>query len=365
MRLKWFIFIAIMMLSGCTANKQTSKGVVSQSAGVVPTGHGLWYYLPKTAIRVEITAEKRVAKAGAFFRFSQRFLNITDVITEDKEEWRIVGAKISTFGIPDEKKLFMVSTEGTPAMAALSLTQNGILKSVNTPGMKKHGFMNEKKSLPEEVISLKNISFDDVPFTEEQLIKSSTTAVAEEVAKEIYRLRQIKKQIMNGDMDLLPPDAGAYEQTFAEIEKQEKAYMSLFTGIEKKQTFTRVYEFIPESSQSPNTVLFRFSQQNGFLESMDVSGTPVYIEIEATSNNAKNYIAIEDKKAVNTTGLAVCNPGKAKVKIIDRTLLLTEQEVQLGQFGQLYRLPADLLNNNNAGVRLNETTGAVENVIIK
>ena len=365
MRLKWFIIIAIMMLCGCVSNKQTSKGVVSQSVSAVPTGHGLWYYLPKTVVRVEITAEKRVVKAGTFFRFSQRFLNITDVITEDKEEWRIVGAKVSTLGIPDEKKLFMVSTEGVPAMAALSLTQNGILQSVNASGKKQLRFLNEKKNSSEEVITLKNISFDDVPFTEEQLIKSSTTAMAEEVAKEIYRLRQIKKQMMNGDMDLLPPDAGAYEQTFAEIEKQEKAYMSLFTGIEKKQTFTKVYEFIPESSQSPNTVLFRFSQQNGFLESMDVSGTPVYIEVEWDSKEARNHIANENKKGVNTTGLAVCNPGKAKVKIIDRTLLLTEQEVQLGQFGQLYRLPADLLNNDNVGVMLNEITGAVENIIIK
>ena len=170
MRLKWFIFMAIMMLSGCASNKQTSKGVVSQSVGVVPTGHGLWYYLPKTVVRVEITAEKRVAKTGTFFRFSQRFLNITDVITEDKEEWRIVGAKISTFGVPDEKKLFLVSTEGAPAMAALSLTQNGVLKSVNISEKRQPRFFNENKKISEEVISLKNISFDDVPFTDRKSV---------------------------------------------------------------------------------------------------------------------------------------------------------------------------------------------------
>ncbi|MDR2928684.1 MAG: DUF4831 family protein [Cytophagaceae bacterium] len=364
MRFTSSLFITIFLLSSCAVNKNTTaKGVVTQSQSTVPNEHGLWYYLPKTVVRVEVTAEKEVVKTGAFYRFSQRFLNISDVITEDKEEWRITGAKVSTFGVPDETKLFRVSTQGAPAMAAMSLTENGILQRVNIPHEKRVKLPKSSRT-SEKIISLSDVHFNDVPFTEEQLIKSSTTAMAEEVAKEIYRLRQIKNQMLKGDIESLPPDAGAYKITFEEIEKQENAYLKLFTGIVEKQTVTRVYEFVPDDSHSLNTVLLRFSPQNGFLENMDVSGTPVYIEIEVDTVQKQNYLSMEDKKSVNTSGLAVCNPATGKVKIIDRTLLLAETNVQLGQFGQLYRLPADLLDNTDAGIMLDDATGAVKEIII-
>jgi len=98
---------------------------------------------------------------------------------------------------------------------------------------------------------------------------------------------------------------------------------------------------------------------------MDVSGTPVYIEIETNTKNSFNYILEEDKNTENKTGLAVCNPTPATVRIIDRTLLLCESKVFLGQFGQIYRLPKDLLNNTNVGIILDEKTGAIKEIKIK
>ena len=364
MRCKLFFILSMILLCRCASKESVSKGSVSLSKSKVPTEHGLWYYLPKTVIRVEIIAEKEVTKAGPFYRFSQRFLNISDVITEDREGWYIVGANISSHGIADDSKLFKVSIEGTPGMAAMSLTPDGVLKSVNSA-------MNEVSNsqvIPEhpvtKLISLENINFNDVPFTEEQLIKSSTTAMAEEVSKEIYRLRQLKSRIIKGEIKI-SSDTGSFEQIFAEIEKLEQAYLSLFTGKIEKQTVKRVYEFIPDDSQNVNTVLLRFSQQKGFLESMDVSGTPVYIEIEVNAKNTDNFLLNEDKKTENTTGLAVCNPVSAKVRIIDRTLLLSESKVFLGQFGQVYRLPKDLLNNSKIEIVLDESTGGVRELRIR
>ena len=364
MNIRWFYLLLVIFFIGCASDKQISKGSVTLTNHKVPSEHGLWYYLPKTVIKVEIIAEKEVAKAGPFFRFSQRFLNISDVITEDREGWRIIGANISTCGIADNKKLFKVSTEGTPAMAALSLTVDGVLKSVNYSQFFDFEVDNVKEQIPVKSISLENINFNNVPFSEEQLIKSSTTAMAEEVAKEIYRLRQLKNRLIKGDVDLFPPDAGAFEQVFAEINRLEQAYLSLFTGKIEKQIFRKVYDFIPEEITTTNPVLLRFSQQKGFLESMDVSGTPVYIEIDVNTKNTNNYILDEDKKTINKSGLAVCNPVPAKVRIIDRTTLLTENKILLGQFGQVYRLPKDLLNNSNVGILFDQSTGAVREVVI-
>ena len=364
MKAKCFFLLSIVFLFGCATKDPVSSGSVSLSKNKIPSEHGLWYYLPKTVIKVEIIAEKEVAKAGPFYRFSQRFLNISDVITEDREGWRIIGANISTQGIADENKLFKVSTEGVPGMAAMSLTIDGVLKSVNLPVTEAINNQISFEQPSSKFISLENINFNDVPFTEDQLIKSSTTAMAEEVSKEIYRLRQLKSRMIKGEVKF-SPEAGSFEQMLTELEKLEQAYLSLFTGKVEKQTVKRVYDFIPDDSQNVNTVLLRFSQQKGFLESMDVSGTPVYIEIEVNTKNTNNYLLEEDKKTENTTGLAVCNPVPAKVKIVDRTLLLTESKVFLGQFGQVYRLPKDLLNDSKIGLLLDETTGAIKEIKFK
>ncbi len=362
MNIRWVIILIITILFGCSTGKEISSGTVNQVSGPYPSGHGLWYNLPKTVIRVEMVAEKVVVKPGPFFRFSQRLLNITEVETESKEEWKIIGAKISTYGVPDEERLYNISTIGNSSYAAVNLTKTRILAGINLNSF-------DETQIPlaevEKIISMADVQFNDVPYTEEQLIKSSTGAMAEEVAKEIYRLRQLRNQVVRGEVEMLPPDVGSYKLAIEYIDRQEKAFKELFTGKVVKQTVTRYFDFIPQANKPLNTVLLRFSQQNGFLDPMDVSGTPVYIEVETDTRNSKNFVTGENKKSINTTGLVYCNPVTAQIKVIDRTLLLTSKQVQISQFGQILRLPSDVFNNREVGVELDTSTGAVKRIFYK
>jgi hypothetical protein len=326
--------------------------------------HGLWYYLPQTVIQVEIVAEKQVEKAGPFFRFAQRFLNVTDVITENQENWQIVDAKVTTSSIPDKKQLYSVNTVGTPSIAALSLREDGVLQGVN---IQVPAYANRPtgKAGKQRDLTMADVNFNNTPYTEDQLIKSSTAAMAEEVAKEIYRLREMRTNILKGDVDLLPPDKGAYELVLSEIAKQEKAYLELFTGKREMIKVSQFFDFTPDAENPLNTVLLRFSQANGFLDKMDVSGTPVYIEVEVDEQNRKDFVAVEDKNTQNRTGLAYRIPVVGHVKIIDRTLLLTSADMLLGQFGQVVRLPATLLDKSGVGVVMDVNTGAVNSVFFK
>ncbi len=363
MRAFVIILTLFLSLTACSSGqKVTQSGVVKQTTSTIPSHHGLWYYLPKTVVQVEMVAEKRVYKADPFYRFSQRFLNVNDVITQDKEEWVIVDAKINTFGKADFSRLFSVTTSGQPAMAALNLSQEGVLLSINHPSNDISSNVDAK--FPEEFLSLKSVNFNDTPFSEEQLIKTSTTAMAEEVAKEIYKLRELRKNLLQGDLDLLPPDGIAYEKALADIDRLEKSYLQLFVGKKEVQRVSKFYDFTPERSASLESVLLRFSDLNGFLDGKDVSGTPVYIEIEIKNGEGQNLVKAEDVKDKSNRGLIYCQPATAVVKVIDRTLLLSSREVALAQFGQLLRLPADLLDSQNVGVVLNPSTGAIKQILL-
>lgn len=363
MRAFVIILTLFLSLSACsTGQKVVHSGVVKQTNTTTPSHHGLWYYLPKTVVQVEMVAEKRVYKAGPFYRFSQRFLNISDVVTQDKEEWVLVDAKISTFGKADYTRLFSVSTSGQPALAAINTSQDGVLLSINHPS--NYISPNSDAKSLDDFISLESVNFNETPFSEEQLIKTSNTAMAEEVAKEIYRLRALRKDLLQGDLDLLPPDGIAYEKALADIDRLEKSYLQLFVGKKEVQRVSRFYDFTPDESSSLESVLLRFSDRNGFLDGQDVSGTPVYIEVEIKNGEKQNFVKSEDVKDKSNRGLVYCQPATAEVKIIDRTLLLSSQEVSLAQFGQLLRMPADLLDSQKVGVVLNPSTGAIEKILL-
>lgn len=357
---KGLLIIGLAVLAGCASNQGVSTGSIEHVSADAPNGHGLYYYLPKTAIQAEMIAEKRIQKAGPFYRFAQRFLNISDVITEDKEEWQIVGAKIHTIGVPDRGKLFRVNTSGTPSMAALNMTNEGLLQGLN--GSNATPYASEVPILDSErIIEAADVDFRDAPLTEEQLIKSSTAAMAEEVAKEIYRLREMRIDLVSGEVAV----GGSIETVLAEMARLEQAYLALFTGKVVTQRVSQFYDYVPGPEKSVNTVLLRFSAQNGFLDKMDVSGTPVYLEVEVGEVPDQNFIALEDDKSPNRSGLAYNVPARAHVKIIDRTLVLSTEEVFLAQFGQLLRLPANLLDAPNVGVELDPATGALKRIFYK
>jgi len=355
-----YIIIGLIFLVGCSSKQNLSTAKVEPVNSEAPTGHGLYYYLPKTAIQVEVIAEKRVQKAGPFYRFAQRFLNISDVITENKVEWQIIGAQVSTTGVRDSEKLFRVVSSGTPSMAALNLTKQGVLSGINCKST--NDDLLEKVTTDEdEIIEASDINFNDVPLTQEQLIKSSTAAMAEEVAQEIYNLRDMRKDIISGEVSV----GDSPEVVLAEMDKLEQAYMSLFTGRVQTQRVSRLYTYLADSEKSVNTVLLRFSSEKGFLDKMDVSGTPVYFEMEVGEVANQDFISLEDVKSSDNRGLAYNVPAPAQVRIVDRTLLLIKKEVALAQYGQLLRLPADLLDQSNVGIELDEATGALKRVFYK
>ncbi|MFW6043533.1 MAG: DUF4831 family protein [Marinilabiliaceae bacterium] len=352
------IFLILILAAACSSQKDISKADFEPVNDSIPTStKGVFYYLPKTVIEVEVTARKVIEKRGPFYRYSGRYLDLSDVITEDNTYWEITDASISTTGIPDPDRLFRISAKGTPAGAAVSLTPEGTLKGFNIKDQSSESKSRDRQNEADTTLSTEDISFDDVPFTEEQLIKTSSAATAEEVAQEIYNLRDTRRRLLESDMATLPPDDGAYNRILDDISKLEKQYLSLFKGKREKITQTKTFRFTPEASTPIDEVLFRFSKEKGFTDMDDMSGTPVYIEIgNAPVAENRSFSASQDK---TRTGLIYCRPVKATVQVIDRTVLLNEKEVMIGQFGSLHQLSPELLDNGKPSIQLDPKTGAI------
>ena len=59
-------------------------------------------------------------------------------------------------------------------------------------------------------------------FSEELLMAGSTAKQAEVAAKQIYRIRESRLNILTGEADNLPPDGEAMKLVIQQLEEQEK-----------------------------------------------------------------------------------------------------------------------------------------------
>ncbi len=225
------IFSLAMLLSSCAGETQIPSVANVREASKVSnaTVNSLIYSLPVTVIRVEILAEKTVSKVGPFYRYSQKYLNISDVVLENKEEWKLKSVKLYTVGEPDNNNRFVVTSSGPNIASLLNLTPEGVLAGVNRnklPEYRSSLKCNVEKKMP----GIADVSFDTVPLLEKQLTKTSTAAMAEETANLIYKVRKRRFKILASDYEVLPPDGKSYEVTVQELNKYEKQLVELFTG---------------------------------------------------------------------------------------------------------------------------------------
>ena len=358
MRNLFIVLLALCLSQNALLSQKKGSGasqVVLASQDGDALHNGVLYALPKTIIRVKVDADFIVQKAGPFYRFSQKYFNMVDVVKEDATFWKIAAVSLQSIGQPDDSQVYKIVTDGYGSAPLVNLTVNGIIAGIN---------MDSSAECPVTPVNVLNhaipqVNFDDVPMGEEVMTKTSSAAMAEEAAMAIFRLRKKRVDLLGGESARPAMDGAALQASLEELNRLEAAYLSLFKGAEKRVRVTRYYDFIADQASPANNVLFRFSAQNGFVDRMDVSGTPVYIDVNRLESKLLNELPAGAKRQQEVNGLRYVLPGKAMVKVVDRNIPLLEQEMLLAQFGQVATLPVSLLQQSDIQIKICPVTGAL------
>ncbi len=333
--------------------------VKKTSEVINPTTQSITYMLPKTTVIIEIESEKIIKKTGPYYRYSQRYLNLSDVITEDSEEWIIKNIKISTKGTPNEEQRYSIFSSGLTSAFMINLTQKGILKGINLDAKLKH-HPSCYKNTTSDIIELKDVNFDNISLHEDLLYKTSTAAMAQEAANMIYKIRNNRIDLLSGDLENLPPDGKAYQSVLNELESMENDFISLFAGKTITSTKKQTFEITPDPLSSYNNhVICRFSKQKGVVDAMDITGTPIYFKLEAENFKKLENNQIDTHKEDSKDGLFYCIPGSAFVTVIDKNKEINSKLVDLAQYGQVISMPSEILQQNNITMHFCPTTGAL------
>ena len=322
--------------------------------GITP--EGAIYFLPKTAIRLNVLIEKTTYQPGAYCQYAQRYLRMMDVPQDPSTSYRVVSVKQSLTSLPDSSKAYAVKFNPKTVAANIALSDDGCLLAINAQPVKAAEPEPFVPSAKEEPVNPRKF------LTEEILSAGSTAKTAELIVREIYDLRENRNLLIKGQADFMPTDGNQMRLMLQQLEMQEQALLQLFTGTTVCDTTEEVITICPDG-EIDQQVGFRLSQKLGLVDADDLSGAPYYIKVEnLTSMPATDEAeAAKAKKKQPEAGIYVNVPGRMRITISTVDRILSTKEHPAAQFGNVELLSGELFNKHyTTHLWLNPLTGAVD-----
>jgi len=323
------------------------------------TLEGICYYLPRTAFRVTVIAEKTTTRPGDFHKYADRYLRMPGVPTEESVAWNLKSITLEPYGKPDKTKAYSIKLKSKTVAPLVGLSRDGLLLSINTDAQE--DFLPElpkpeKGPTPENPRSY---------MTQEILAAGSTAKMAELCAQEIYDIRDSKNALVRGEADNTPKDGAQLKLMLDQLDKQASVLESLFCGT--KQTDTEVFSFFYDPQQeTERDVLFRFSKKLGVVDADNLAGEPVTVSVKVleTIPSAVPSEDVAKKRAKMEHGVYYNVPARAKLSIKYGSQEYVSMETPMAQFGIVEVLSNTLFDKKTTTqVTFFQTTGSTKDVM--
>jgi hypothetical protein len=309
---------------------------------------GTVYFLPKTTLQVHLLIEKTTYTPGEFARYAERYLRLSDIAQQEQVSHSIVRFDVSTVGVRDTSKCYLVRLKGKSKATEINLSDDGILQAVNdtpirlTPHQTFRPARKPKITNPMQLLG------------REALQAGSTAKMAELTAQQIQELKEQRQLLVTGEADEMPQDESQLRLMISEIDAQCDALTSLFTGTISRDTTEQVLTICPDR-ELEHDVLFRLSRRLGLVDADDLSGVPFYLTLKKL-NDAEGIPAPDNKKH---EGFYVNVPTLARMTIEQDGQQLATFDIPFAQFGFVDLRDGGLFKGNNTHLQLHPATGAV------
>jgi hypothetical protein len=341
-------------------NAQTN---VIKISAVKSNDYGVQYFLPKTVLEIEVEYSVTEQKAGAYAKYASKYLGISEqsVISENLTYYTLDKINVKEVGIPNKNESYLIEFKAKTTAPFVYLTENGMICTINAEYTQDR---NETKVADQSNTATTTTSLNPQSvFTEEYLWAGSISKMAEIAAKQIYRIRESRSDILTGEAENAPRDGEALKIVLANLDAQEKIWVELFTGFKYTEKKKNKFRIEPLADMEKE-VLFRFSKYNGIVDIDDLSGSPVYINIKDLKT--VDVREIDPKRKSKEPQSIVYNvPGTASVEIFYGITQLYRDECQVTQFGTTQILATSLFEDKKAPVQIYfyPNTGAIKQIV--
>lgn len=218
-------------------------------------------------LRLTMEYTKTVTERGELYQYSERYLGPCDVVTEEKVTYELKGIH---------------RANDNQSASKTARKESGSYTHTQMP----------------------------VALSEEVLLAGNTAKKAELVAKQIYRIREARLNLLSGDVEHMPADGRSTELILDELRYQERQLTQLFVG--KKHITTMKMTFTcpmtcPMDSDVTDMTILRFSKFTGPTDKDDLSGEPLLLTVHSEMNTVpvevikgKHSETILEEKKVRT-----------------------------------------------------------------
>ena len=353
-------FFSFCLIGIFTVNFNIQAQEVIKTSALKSNNFGVTYILPKTTLIIDIEYSKTTLKAGPYAKYAERYLGITNnVIDEDLVDYNLDKVEVSSKGIPDKSEAYLVEFKAKTSAPFVYLTKDGLICTINaeyTPEV-----LETKKEIQNAPVTDPVLTAQS-SFTEEYLRAGSVSKMAEVAAKQIYKLRESRMDILTGEAENAPKDGEAMKIVMQQLEAQEKALVELFTGSKATEKYIATFEADPTGNMEKD-VLFRFSKYLGVVDSEDLSGSPVYINLKKIETIEEAPVDPKAKKEVK--GIVYNVPGKASVEIFFGTKQMFKGNVEIAQFGTKRILGISIFEDKKGPVKVYfyPETGGIKQIV--
>jgi hypothetical protein len=355
----FLVTLVILLFATIPLNAQTK--VVKTNASK-STDYGVNYYLPKTVLIVDVDYSKITQKAGPYAKFADKLLDISNlsIIEEDRTYYTLDKINMTGKGVPDKNESYLIEFKAKTTSSFAYLTEEGLICTINADYTPEAESSKAKPKPAEKPISVNPQSI----FSEEYINAGSAFKKAEIVAKQIYKLRESRNDLLTGEADNIPRDGEGIKLLLNNLEAQEKALVELFTGTSTVETLDSEFEIEPMTDINKE-VIFRFSKYSGIVDEEDLSGNPVYINVKDLKVSDAKDVSDPKHKAKVGESIVYNIPGKAEVEVFFGVKSLYKNTFQVVQFGNKQLLATSLFEDKKVPVRVlfYPETGAIKQII--
>lgn len=341
--------------------------VTTLAKNALSQNEGIFYYLPRNVIKLELTVEETNYYIGPYAEFASDLLGTTDYIKENKTEVNLKNIDIQLCSEVDPNALFFVEFDdkAKEPIPNFNIDQDGIIRAVgydNIPeelALCKNTFdynnMEYNESTPVSFIEILDIQEDEEDEEEDDEEEGGGKKAPKKMTKEDkakVALEYIDK-IRVAQFDLV---SGVQEVNFGStmtlmvdnMKSIENEYISLFKGKVVKNTYKVCFYVTPEKSQANSSV---------WVGKLD-NGETIKIQFD-TKNTAASINALDNDvlNADQTNKLFYRIPSLTTAKVTLGNDTIASRVLTISQFGELR-----LVSTKNNKILFNPNTGQVTTV---
>ncbi len=348
-------------LVGLTASSLSAQTKVHRYDVTKETDYGIVYRLPQTEVEAIFTVKEQVYTPGPLSAYANRYLSVSSS-SQGSREFSLQEAKLRTIGRADSTQQYLVAFDKKTLAPFVKLTEEGVLYSIN--GNNEHLTKQTEATLP--LVSVRSEHYPDrqLPALPREYTQAGSLAKqAEIVASYLYDLRESLMNLVTGAADNMPKDGESMRLALEKLRSEERRTLRLFLGDTTERITQHVVRYQPNDQPSKDYVLARFSPLVGLVDAQDLSGSPIYLDVQIIEQ-APLLDPKEQKKKDKLLENSVVYrlPGLAAFTLSYEGQALAKERFSLSQLGSLQALAPKMLHigaGATASVYFDIRTGAI------